>query len=577
MRLVLILFLAVVHLDLAVLVGLSVDCLYDTVGCVLLDVDEGVVWLVGDGHNVIGLEVGLFAYEFGKLFCGALAGLSHVDVEGDCVFRCLLWGWASFVMLWPCLLLCGCVACSFVACHVEIGKEVAPHRERDVLAHDPAHLFKFLWVVVEFHLFNKFLYLLSSDIGNGFCHFYAPYRFFVKCHTSILYFPFYLQTVFRGYDTIRPMAGLTAEIEVLRKEMDRSQVELSNMHLDLGEVAARWHDAINYAPSQEAYEKLCEVVSQKDDIDGRIEALQNAVNEMSAGGEQMARTKSSMKDLDARLDTLISMLGAVAIEVEASGRLPQRLARCLEPMREYERKVKECEDKIAKAGPDSKMAGSKIIGAIYVRKLEKLKKNLDSVFAQTGMKLYKSGDFREIPGDHAKEILDEMEHIRLMKRSFKNTLLDQKSIVDGAQDSLMSMGAYGEEGRRLKALQSQEKQIMAVLGERFTEYGKVLSDGMQYWLDKDAPDELMQCCSRIMDQENAIAHQGLVMEHLLMERDIEIHNMKLSQLSEQMNHLNGQIQAIENQKRELQQKVDAELKAVSDLRMKQNKLVQENQ
>jgi len=388
------------------------------------------------------------------------------------------------------------------------------------------------------------------------------------------------------------MAGLTAEIEVLRKEMDRSQVELSNMHLELGEVAARWHDAINYAPSQEAYEKLCEVVSQKDEIDGRIDALQKAVNEMSAGGEQMARTKSSMKDLDARLDTLISMLGAVAVEVEASGRLPQRLSRCLEPMREYERKVKEYEDKIAKAGSDSKTTGSKmadsktagsktvgsrIVCAVYGRKLDKLKKNLDSVFAQVGMKLYKSGDFRELPGDHAKEILDEMESIRLMKRSFKNTLLDQKSIVDGAQDSLMSMGAYGEEGRRLKELKTQEKQIMAVLGERFTEYGKVLSDGMQYWLDKDAPDELMQCCSRIMDQENAIAHQGLVMEHLLMERDIEIHNMKLSQLSEQMNHLNGQIQAIENQKRELQQRVDAELKAVSDLRMKQNKLVQENQ
>lgn len=382
------------------------------------------------------------------------------------------------------------------------------------------------------------------------------------------------------------MAGLTAEIEVLRKEMDRSQVELSNMHLELGEVAARWHDAINYAPSQEAFEKLCEVVSQKDEIDGRIEALQRAVSEMSSGGEQMARTKSSMKDLDSRLDTLISMLGAVAVEVEASGRLPQRLSRCLEPMREYERKVKECEDRIAKAGPDSKMAGSKVVGsklvgskiacAIYGRKLDRLKRNLDSVFAQVGMKLYKSGDFKELPGDHAKDILDEMEHIRLMKRSFKNTLLDQKSIVDGAQDSLMSMGAYGEEGRRLKELQSQEKQIMTVLGERFTEYGKVLSDGMQYWLDKDAPDELLQCCSRIMDQENAIARQGVVMEHLLMERDIEIHNMKLSQLSDQMNHLNGQIQAIENQKRELQQKVDAELKAVSDLRMKQNKLVQEN-
>jgi uncharacterized protein involved in exopolysaccharide biosynthesis len=57
-----------------------------------------------------------------------------------------------------------------------------------------------------------------------------------------------------------------------------------------------------------------------------------------------------------------------------------------------------------------------------------------------------------------------------------------------------------------------------------------------------------------------------------MEHDIEIHNMQLSQLSEQMNHLNSQILAIENQKAELQQKVDAELKSVSDLRMKQNEI-----
>jgi len=58
----------------------------------------------------------------------------------------------------------------------------------------------------------------------------------------------------------------------------------------------------------------------------------------------------------------------------------------------------------------------------------------------------------------------------------------------------------------------------------------------------------------------------------MMEKDIEIHNLKLSQLSEQMNHLNSQIQAIENQKAELQQRVDAELKAISDLKMKQSEI-----
>ena len=58
----------------------------------------------------------------------------------------------------------------------------------------------------------------------------------------------------------------------------------------------------------------------------------------------------------------------------------------------------------------------------------------------------------------------------------------------------------------------------------------------------------------------------------MMEKDIEIHNLQLSQLSEQMNHLNSQIQAIENQKAELQSRLDAELKSISDLKMMQNEI-----
>ena len=368
------------------------------------------------------------------------------------------------------------------------------------------------------------------------------------------------------------MAGLTSEIEVLRKEMEKSQKELSLLHMELGEVSAKWHDAINYAPCQNQYEKLCEVVSQKDEVDSKISALQNAMDKMSSGGEQMARTKSSMKDLDNRFETLIAMLGAVTVELDASGRLPTRLSKCLEPMREHEKKVQDCEKHIAKAGVDSR-----IIGPLYNKKLEKLKKSLDSVFYQVGHRLYKSGNFRDLPGEHAKDILSQMEQIRFLKCNYKNTLLDQKSIVDGAQDSLMNMGAYGEESRKLKALQSQEKQIMQILEQRFTDYGEVLADGMQFWLDKDAPEELMQCCSNIIEKENSMERQALIMEHLLMEHDIEIHNMQLSQLAEQMNHLNSQLLVIENQKKELQQKIDAQLKAISELKMKQNKLVQDNQ
>jgi predicted nuclease with TOPRIM domain len=69
-----------------------------------------------------------------------------------------------------------------------------------------------------------------------------------------------------------------------------------------------------------------------------------------------------------------------------------------------------------------------------------------------------------------------------------------------------------------------------------------------------------------------MAQLNLSLDHMMMEKDIDIHNLQLSRLSEQMNHLNSQIQAIENQKAELQQKVDAELKAISDLRLRQSEI-----
>ena len=367
------------------------------------------------------------------------------------------------------------------------------------------------------------------------------------------------------------MAGLNTEIEALSKEIEKAQTNLTDLHRQLGNTAAPWQNSINYAPTQEVFEELCTLVSQKDQVDDKINTLQNAIKNMSAGGEQVEKTKISMRNLDARFEVLKAMLGAVAIETQAAGKLPPRLDRFLSPMRDYEKKVSDLEAKIEKTGPESRF-----LKPFYEKRLEILKKSLDSVFAQTGKKLYDSGDFREVPGERAQEILAEMEDIRLMKRNYKSTLKDQESIVDQAQGSLMSMGAYGEEGRKLRALQTEENQIMNKLVEKFTQYGKILSDGMEYWYDSNAPDELKECCSQICNQEIYIEKKKNELEHLMMQQDIEIHEMKLSQLSDQMNHLNSQIMAIENQKSELQQKVDAELKAISDLKMKQNNLLNEN-
>ncbi|MBO6049239.1 MAG: hypothetical protein J6P33_05625 [Spirochaetales bacterium] len=364
------------------------------------------------------------------------------------------------------------------------------------------------------------------------------------------------------------MSAVAAEIETLKREIERSKAELSQMYLELGEVACSWHKAIGYAPSQETFEKLSDVIAERDDIESRIETLKTAMSEMSEGDKGIEQTRITMKELDKRYAVLISSLGAVAIEIDSAGKLPQRLSKCLEPMREYEKKLGDLEIKFKRFSEK----GPKIMASLYEGKIAKARGTLDSVFAETGRRIYNSGNFREVPGERAKAILDEMESIRFAKKNYKNEILDHKSMIDEAQGSLMSLGAYGEENRRLREMKSQRSAILDRLSDVYTEYGQILAQGIPMWMDDQAPEELKRCCNAIIRQSAKLAQLNLSLDHMMMEKDIDIHNLQLSRLSEQMNHLNSQIQAIENQKAELQQKVDAELKAISDLRLRQSEI-----
>ncbi len=362
------------------------------------------------------------------------------------------------------------------------------------------------------------------------------------------------------------MSNVIAEIDNQKRELERSRSELMRMYQELGEVAVSWHQAINYEPSQEAYEHLISVSDEKADVENRINALKTAVSEVSAGDEKIEQTKLTMKELDKRYSVLISSLGAVAIEIDSAGKLPQRLRKCLEPMREYEKKL----DELYLKSEKFRESGPKLMATLYEKKMEKLKLTLDDVFTETGKRIYNSGDFREVPGQRAKGILDEMEEIRFAKKNYKNDILDHKNMIDSAQGSLKVLGAYGEENRKLRELQNTYNTLSDKLSDRCCEYGQVLSEGIPLWMDDQAPEELKRCCNQIVRQMKTMAQQSLNLEHLKAEKEVEIHNQLLSQLSDQMNHLNSQIQAIENQKAELQQKVDAELKSISDLRMRQN-------
>lgn len=364
------------------------------------------------------------------------------------------------------------------------------------------------------------------------------------------------------------MANLTSEIENLRKDLERSRMELRRMHLELGEAAFSWHDAIGYEPSQEAFSRLIETAQKKANVQNDIDKLKTALDNMSSSDKRIEQTKVSMKELDERYNVLISSLGAVATEIDSQGKLPSRLEKCLEPMHEYEKHVKDLEERHQKCLAENK----NFAASVYERRLRRYTRKLNDVFTQTGRRIYNSGDFREVPGQRAKGILDEMEQIRFMKRNYKNDILDNKNVIDEAQGSLRTLGAYGEENRKLRELQGLYDSLTDQLSERCTEYGSILADGMQVWMDEQAPEVLMKCCSQIIKQENRITQQALSLEHVMMERDIEIHNLQSTQLAEQMNHLNSQIQAIEKQKSELQARLDAELKAISDLKMRQNEL-----
>ena len=75
------------------------------------------------------------------------------------------------------------------------------------------------------------------------------------------------------------MPSIVADIENLKRELERAHSELLQMYQELGETSFAWHDAISYEPSQEPYDKLAGLVNEKEDIDRRIEALKTAVSE----------------------------------------------------------------------------------------------------------------------------------------------------------------------------------------------------------------------------------------------------------------------------------------------------------
>ena len=281
----------------------------------------------------------------------------------------------------------------------------------------------------------------------------------------------------------------------------------------------------------------------------------------------LLKTQLSMKDLDNHYNILIARLGAVANEAASEGKLPESVYRCLEPVKEYERLLSSLEAKKAaleeKKGPEGFGISS------IDKKIARHKDKLNDVYYETGRRLMTSGDYKYIPGQKANSVIREMDDAMSLKKNYRGLIKESETNISRARGELQNMGAYGDESRMLKTLESKDRQVLAELETKFTEYGRVLAQGMNEWMTSDAPHNIKQVCTRIRTANINLMQRNLQMDYMMLEREVEIHKSQNASYVTQMEHLAGQRIQIDRQMAEVQTKMDEEKTAIEALKQRQ--------
>ncbi len=362
------------------------------------------------------------------------------------------------------------------------------------------------------------------------------------------------------------MTGINTEIEALKNEIGKTQQNIESLYMELGEVAGQWHKAINYEPSFDSYNELCNIIKVKTDIEGQMNALHGALKEVNSNDQEIAKSQLSMKDLDNHFNILIASFGAVASEVDLDGRLPENLYKCLAPVRDYEKKLASLENKRANLGDKA----SQFAVSTLEKKIAKHKATLNEVFFDTGKRLINTGDYRLVPGQKAQSLIQEMEEVKNLKKNYRGLIKESETNITKAQGELKNMGAYGDESKMLRTLQSKDAQLLGQLEVKFTEYGKILAMGMNEWMVPDAPKPIRDVCRRINNAHIRLTQQNLHMDFLMIDREVEVHKNQNAAYVTQMQHLSEQRIQIDKQMADVQTRMDDEKEAINDLRQKQN-------
>ncbi len=348
----------------------------------------------------------------------------------------------------------------------------------------------------------------------------------------------------------------------LTKEIEKSSAELNLLYERLGERAIPWHKAISYSPSYESFSKIEDLIKQKDGILKEIQAVTNALSEVNTSDLEIKKTKLTLNDLKKQLNSLISSIGAVAVETERAGKLPEVLLPCMRDYKDY--MAQEQELTIKKIGSKS------IAKTLAQMQLKKHQSELETVFSKVGHAVFYSNYSHTLPSEKAKTLIAMAKETERLIETNSDNIDKKMNAVDMAQNSLQQMGVYHIENRHLRSLESQVDAIDEKLKSLFIEYGRILSAGIDTWMDMMAPEELQKSCNIIKDQQRRIRELKLNLELLDTEREIEIHQAQTEQLASQLSHINSQLSILERQKTDIQIKLEEEKKTMEAIKEKQN-------
>ncbi len=362
------------------------------------------------------------------------------------------------------------------------------------------------------------------------------------------------------------MSVSNAEIEKLRKDVEKSEKALCDLYADLGAVACTYHRAINCTDSNGTYADICEVTEERDAIAERINQIRRAVDAINKKDLHLQQTSRTINRMEERLSTLISSLGAVATEMYSAGVLPHEFERYMKPYIEYEKRLKDLEERINE-NKNSKVG--ELFSSLRKKKVQKYRASLDSVFTECGKRLYNSSALGNMPGDRAKGICKEILEIKEQKKNYRKTIGDTRTDISRTQESLKTMGVLGEEKITLRDLEGRLESVEKDLSKLYEDYGRIITPTMDEWLDNMAPEDLKKACNHVLNEMRHIRQQNLNIQFLEFEQQVELHTSRKEDFEAQVLQLESQKALMDKQIAELQSKVGIESRAVSDLKQRQ--------